>query len=131
MDKRDTVLRFWRDAIEQNADALRAYFAPDAVIAWHNTDEAFTVEEYLVANCAYPGTWRGEVERVEETDQAVITVAKIRSADGTTKVHAVSFFTFENEKIRCLDEYWGDDGPPPAWRKEKNIGRPIQKDRDG
>jgi len=30
-------------------------------------------------------------------------------------------------KIKTLDEYWGDDGPIPQWRKDMNIGRPIHQ----
>ena len=26
----------------------------------------------------------------------------------------------------ALEEYWGDDGPPPRWRQEMGIGRPIR-----
>lgn len=29
--------------------------------------------------------------------------------------------------ISRMDEYWGDDGEPPAWRKDMNIGVPIIK----
>ncbi|NLJ40498.1 MAG: nuclear transport factor 2 family protein, partial [Clostridiales bacterium] len=27
---------------------------------------------------------------------------------------------------KTLDEYWGDDGPIPQWRKDMHIGKPIR-----
>ena len=40
--------------------------------------------------------------------------------------HVVSFFEIVDNKITSLDEYWGEDGDVPQWRKEKRIGKPIQ-----
>ena len=25
----------------------------------------------------------------------------------------------------ALDEYWADDGEPPAWRRKMKIGKPL------
>lgn len=33
---------------------------------WHCTNECFNVEEFIRANCEYPGEWEGEVERIEK-----------------------------------------------------------------
>ena len=42
--------------------------------------------------------------------------------------HAVSFFRLnEHGLIQTLDEYWGDDGPAPAWRQQMNISSPIDQ----
>lgn len=60
------VCRFWEDILEQNADAVKDYFHKDAYINWHCTNEHFTVEEFVAVNCEYPGSWDGEVERVEK-----------------------------------------------------------------
>lgn len=48
------------------------------------------------------------------------------SKDRTLSFHVVSFFKFEEGKIISLDEYWGDDGRPPAWREEMKIGKAIK-----
>ena len=29
------------------------------------TNEHFTIDEYIIANCEYPGEWDGIVERIE------------------------------------------------------------------
>lgn len=126
MDKKQLITKFWEDVASQNAVGLRTCFSPDATINWHNTNESFSVEEYIVANCEYPGTWFGHVERVEIVDDNLaISVAKVRSVDNEASFHAVSFFQFRDGKILRLDEYWGDDGIAPQWRLDKRIGKPI------
>lgn len=116
---------FWADVVRQDPAALRAWFAPEAEVCWHCTDERFTVEAYLRANCEYPGEWDGAVERVEQTEDGCVSVARVWPRDGSASFHAVSFFRFAGDKIARLDEYWSDDGPPPQWRREKRIGGPI------
>ena len=55
---------FWDAVLRQDADTIREYFHPDAWVNWHNTNEHFTVEEFIQANCEYPGEWDGEVEQI-------------------------------------------------------------------
>ena len=49
------------DVLAQRADEIREYFHPDAYVNWHCSNEHFTVEEFIRANCEYPGDWDGEV----------------------------------------------------------------------
>ena len=44
---------------EQDRGRLRGFFTPGAAVYWPNTGEKFSLEEYLTANCEYPGQWRG------------------------------------------------------------------------
>ena len=60
------IKAMWKDVITQNRKTLPSYFCEDAIIRWHCTNEQFTVEEYVHANCDYPGNWCGEIERLEE-----------------------------------------------------------------
>ena len=46
---------FWKAVIQQNADELRTFFHKNAYVNWHCSNEHFTVEEYIQANCEYPG----------------------------------------------------------------------------
>ena len=98
---------------------------------WHNTNEQFTVEEFIRANCEYPGQWDGEVERVVEQGGLVITATRVWAAGGGPSFHVVSFIQLREERIISVDEYWGDDGAPPQWRVEKQIGRAIPMDGKG
>lgn len=68
------------------------------------------------------------MERIEIRRRTVITVTRVFSPDNKISFHATSFFEFEEDKIKELDEYWGDDGEAPQWRKEKKLGRPIVTD---
>lgn len=76
------------------------------------------------ANCDYPGTWNGEIERIEQIENTIITVTHIWNND--MSFHVTSFFKIESQKIMALDEYWGDDGVAPQWRLDKHIGKPIK-----
>lgn len=126
MDVKQVVLNFWGAVISQNEESLKRYFVPTAQIRWHNTNEYFSVDEYIVANCEYPGEWCGEVERIEMVNDLVITVTRIWLADGSASFHATSFIKLLDKRIISLDEYFGDDGIPPKWRQEKNIGSKIK-----
>ena len=110
--------RYWRDCIGQDRDALRTWFLPYARIVWPCTDEVFTVEEFLIANCDYPGDWTGELLQVTPTPTGAVTEVRIASADGQYSCHAASIFTLHQGKIASLTEYYADDGPPPAWRTQ-------------
>lgn len=118
---------FWEEVLKQNAGEIRKYFTADAYINWHCTNEHFNVEEYIKANCEYPGEWSGIVERTEELDNLIITAVNVYTIDKSLSFHVVSFFRIENGKIASLDEYWGDDGSAPQWRLDKHIGLPIKK----
>ena len=117
---------FWRDVLSQNRAALPSYFCQDAVIRWHCTNEQFTVEEYVQANCEYPGEWDGSVERIEVSESLVVLAGHVFSTDRSMSTHVVSFIRLRDGKIHELDEYWADDGDAPAWRRKMEIGKPIR-----
>lgn len=120
------IENFWRDVLAQDAEAIRSYFLEDAYVNWHCTNEHFTVEEYIRANCEYPGEWDGEIERREMLEDLIITATRVWTKDGSMSFHVVSFLKVTDGKIAAMDEYWGDDGEPPAWRQEKQIGGSIR-----
>ncbi|SBW11318.1 conserved hypothetical protein [uncultured Eubacteriales bacterium] len=127
MDMRVQIAALWDAVARQDGAAMREFFAPDAVICWHCTDEQFTLEEYIRANCEYPGRWRGEVERVMELGGTAVAAVRVWLAEGSASFHCAAIYRFEDGKIVRSDEYWGDDGPAPQWRQEKNIGKRIEK----
>lgn len=119
------VHAFFSAVIRQDENALREFFIPGAAVRWHCSNELFTVEEYIRANCDYPGDWHGELERVENMDALVVTAARVWPKDASASFHVCSFIRLEGGRIAGLDEYWADDGPAPDWRREMNIGKPI------
>ena len=120
---------FIQAVLKQDRTEIRSCFADDAVINWHCTNERFTVDEYILANCEYPGDWDGEIETVHQTDDLSIVVTKVYPKDGSASYHCVSFIRHRDGKIASLDEYWADDGTPPRWRREMKIGKPISEER--
>jgi len=116
--------KFVQDVVTQNAEALVGHFAHDAIICWHDSNEQFTVAEYVRANCEYPGKWQGKSIRVEQIDGGVAMVTKIWSNKSTHFVAA--FARLKDDKITHLDEYYSDVGDAPGWRKDMKIGRPIE-----
>jgi len=118
--------QFMTDVAGQNAEALPSYFTPDAVICWHDSNEKFTVSEYVRANCEYPGEWKGEVQRADKIDGGMVIVTKIRSDD---RAHFVTAFVkMAQGKICRLDECYSDCGEAPDWRKAMKIGKAINID---
>lgn len=117
---------YWTAVLRQDADAIRAHFCPNAYVNWHNTNEHFTVDEFIRANCEYPGDWAGKVERVVRQGTECITVAHVYSRDGKLSYHVVSFIRVDGGQIASVDEYWGDDGDPPEWRREMHLGSAIK-----
>ena len=110
--------QYWDAVLSQDRGRIRALFAPEAEIRWPCTSERFSPESFAAVNSAYPGAWEGEIEREETLGALVICAARIRSRENGASFHAVSFIRHDGEKILSLDEYWGDDGEPPAWRRK-------------
>lgn len=120
------IEKYWEAVLRQEADAINEYFAEDACIKWHNTNEAFNVAEFIRANCEYPGKWAGEIERMETIGDLFISVIHVWSLDEVASFHVTSFIRLSEGKIVSIDEYWGDDGPAPQWRLDKRIGTAIK-----
>ena len=121
------IYSYWSAVARQDAEAMRAFFHESAYINWHNTNEHFTVDEFIRVNCEYPGAWVGEVERIEESGDHTITVAHVFSADKCMSFHVVSFIRIADDKIISIDEYWGDDGRAPERRSEMKLGTAIER----
>lgn len=120
------IRAYWNDALRQDEEALAECFDRDAHVSWHCTNERFTAAEFIRANCAYPGEWEGELERVHEMGDLIITAARVWARGGEPSFHVTSFFRMKNGKISSIDEYWGDDGEAPKWRREMHLSTPIR-----
>lgn len=116
---------YWDAVLGQRPQKLRDFFHPEAHVDWPNTGERFTLEEFIRANCEYPGEWDGEIRRVVQKDDLTVTVVSVFSKDKKLSFHVTSFMRIREGRILSLEEYWGDDGPPPRWRQEMKIGSPI------
>ncbi len=119
------IHRFWSDVLAQRADEIREYFHAGAYVNWHCSGEHFTVEEFIRANCEYPGDWDGKIEKIVTTDDMIITATRVYPKDRSDSFHVTSFIKLKDDKIVAMDEYWADDGEAPKWRQEMKIGRKI------
>lgn len=119
----------WHAVLSQDREMLPTFFRDDAVIRWHCSNERFTVAEYIRANCEYPGSWRGDIERIEMAGSTVVLAGRVYPVDESASYHVVSFIRTEQGLISELDEYWADDGEAPAWRRHMGIGRPVREPR--
>ena len=119
------VQKYWDAVFKQQAEVMRTYFHKEARIRWINTNEGFTVEEFIRANCEYPGNWEGQIERTVAADNTLFTIVHVFSADCQASFHVASLIEIQGDKIISLDEIWGDDGPAPQWRLDLRLGRPI------
>lgn len=120
------VYHFLKAVLAQDEKTIRKYFHEDAYVNWHCTNEHFNVDEFIIANCEYPGDWGGTIERVELLGDLFIAVTSVYSQDRSAYFHVVSFIRVTDDKIISMDEYWADDSVAPRWRLDKHIGRPIQ-----
>ncbi len=125
MDLMKTAEALFRSTVMQQAEQMKEYFKEEALINWHNTNECFSRDEYIRANCEYPGSWSGSVERVELTGNTVILAGAVKSKDPEIALHVTSFYEFKDDKVIKLDEYYGEDGKAPQWRIDMNIGRSM------
>lgn len=125
MNNKEKIKSLWNDLDKHDWDNIYEYFHNNAVINWINTNEQFDVRDFVRANSEYPGQWSIEVERLESIENLVISVVKVHLKDGDLAFHATSFFEFSNDKIKILNEYWGQYEKAPQWRIDKGIGKPI------
>jgi len=109
---------FYEYVIRQDAEHLQNYFCEDAVVKWVCTGEEFTANEYIKFNCSYPNSWDGEIEKIETIGDKVIIAAKVYAKDGSASFHVVSFIKLRDGLISEMEEYWGEDGDVPQWRKD-------------
>ena len=120
------INKFWKAALVQDEKEIRKYFHNDAYINWHCTNEHFNVDEFIIANCEYPGDWGGRVERVEVLNDLIVTVTNVYPKERDASFHVTSFIKTQGDKIVSIDEYWADDGNAPQWRLDKHIGKAIR-----
>ena len=106
------IQQFWSDVLAQRADEIREYFHGDAYVNWHCSNEHFTVEEFIRANCDYPGDWDGEVEKVVTTDDMIITATRVYPKDHSASFHVTSFIKLligcTEEEINTVYEFHND-----------------------
>ncbi|WP_084601669.1 hypothetical protein [Suttonella ornithocola] len=106
---RSMAENYWRIICSQREEPLRQFFQFNAKIYWRHTGEAF-----IRVNTNYPGTWQADIERCDVMTNLTITAVRIFNTQKS--YHVVSFIHHEKGKIHTLEEYWGEQLPPPNTR---------------
>lgn len=44
------INNFWEAVVSKNSNNIRKFFNLNAIIKWHNTNEKFTLEEFIKVN---------------------------------------------------------------------------------
>jgi len=119
--------KFLQDVVSKKAETIRGYFAEGAVICWHDSNEQFTLDEFIKANCEYPSIWRCEIERIEKFEKGFVVAAQMDHPQDGFYVKYVSFIELNSdEKVQRLDEYFVAIEEIPQWRRDMNVGQPIK-----
>ena len=82
---------FLKSVVSQNETEMRKFFHKTATIKWHNTNEKFTLDEYIKVNCEYPDDWDGKIEKYEMVGPLVIFGALISSKTKYFYFYVTSF----------------------------------------
>ncbi len=126
IEKNFEIREFWEAIVHQKETEIRKYFNKIAIIRWPNTNEEFSLEEFIEANCKYPGKWDGEIERIEKIEDLIITITRVFNIENTISFHVTSFINIKDNKIISMDEYWSKDGEAPKWRLDMKLGEKIK-----
>ena len=122
MERERIIQDFWRAVAEQDGAKIALFFTEDAVVLWPNSNERFTISEFICANCEYPGRWSGHIEQI--APDGGVSVVKVCNEAGDA-FRAVSFYQWRGAQICRMEEYWGDVAPAPAWRQALGIGTAL------
>ena len=110
------VHAYWNAIHELRFQDVRELFCDTAEITWSNTEEVFTLDEFIAVNEAYPGEWEEEVLKCYETGDMIISETMVKGQE--VSFLAIGFFTIQGGKITALREYWTAVEAVPEWRKE-------------
>lgn len=114
---RDVATALWRCFDERRFRDALPLLSENFEAHWPNTRERIVGRENFIGlNESYPGDSRCTVRRVEECDNAVVTVTEIRNGDAV--LFAVSFFEVQDGRIVRAEEYFADNGSPPYERSQ-------------
>jgi len=110
---------YWKAVEQKNKTDFSTYFHEDAMIYLHDTNDEFPPEYYIREEDNFGNDWHTTVDRIEKLENGqVMTITFHRSSDWIGFV--TSFFTFKDDKIIELNEYYSpcDNNIVPQWRDD-------------
>ena len=115
------ILNFWKYINDAEFEQLTKIMVENSIVILPNTREIFKGRNnYIVFNKEYPGRWYARVEKIVAFENQVISVVEITNTEGVS-LYVTSFFIFEDNMIKEITEYWGENGEAPEWRINKGF----------
>lgn len=116
--------RFWALYQARRWAEAQALLAPHAECLWWATLERFRGAEAIVhVNAVYPEGWTIHLLDLQSlVDGRVLSLVRVEQ-DGSN-FYAHSYFHVRDGLIQQIDEYWSDQQPAPAWRRDPQAPLP-------
>lgn len=114
------IQEFWLRFDERRYSETAELLHKDFTATWETSKEKFISKEKMIAaNMNYPGKWNTKLQKAEliGEDKAVSVVHIYTDADDTS-LYAVSFYTFKDNLIYKMTEYYADITGREEWRKD-------------
>lgn len=116
------IVEFWDIIHNASFDKLKNILTENVKVYLPNTGEVFlSAQKYIEFNKKYPGRWYAEIKKYTESSEYIITTVFIQNDEKTMSFYVTSYFKLENNKIKEITEYWGNNEEPPAWRKAEKL----------
>jgi len=121
---KELVAYFWSCISQAKFEDLLPLFHEDAAIYLPNTREVFERPvQYVAFNQAYPGRWTASVERMLFSEDSAISITQVSNEDQSCSFFVTSLFELRQGKIQRMEEYWGENGSPPEWRRDGTLSK--------
>ncbi|MDX2286286.1 MAG: nuclear transport factor 2 family protein [Bacteroidia bacterium] len=120
---RETVEQFWEAIGGADYDAAAGLMHEDALVWLPNTREVFRGRSRYIASLKFaPARWQIRIERLHPTpDGLVVCVVQAKDPEHERHCFITAFFTIREGRISIITEYWSENRPAPAWRREQGF----------
>jgi len=116
------VKKFWEYIDQAEFDKLKDIMIPDATVWLPNTNEVFRgADKYIAFNKKYPDRWFAKVQSLFTAGKVMISIVKVSDEKEDASFFVTSIFSFSNQLISEITEYWGENGEAPQWRVEEGL----------
>jgi len=118
----DLVKKFWEYIDQANFDKLKDIMTSDANVYLPNTNEVFTgADKYIAFKKKYPGRWFAKIQSLFTDGTVVISIVKVLDEEESVSYFVTSIFSFSDQLISEIIEYWGENGKAPQWRLNEGF----------
>ncbi len=123
LEKQDTekeiVTEFWKLMDEKKYSEIKPLFTKIPKIYLESSREVFnSINKFIKMNEEYPGEWRTVLKNIGHIDNGLFTLVHVFCEDSKTEHYVTSQYTFKNNLISEMKEYWSEVGQQPEWRKK-------------